>query len=229
MAPARRAGSSSIASGWVPPITLTCAPGATQSASTSGVLSLVEVAVQMIAASATAAFALSPTLTCTGWGTASRTQSANCSALLRVRENTRTVRIRRTADTARTRARACTPAPITARSSASSAVHQRVARAATAPVRTAVSSAPSSRAVICPVVRSVSATIPWISGSPRSGLSGVSVVILTLPTPRRSQTAGLTSRTRWGPCSITVRAGELVRPAARSANISPSTSITRTS
>lgn len=85
-ADARSAGSTSIASSWVPPIALTCAPRATQPASTSGTDSAVEVVVQMTAASTTASLAVSHTVTATRGPAVSRTHAANRSVRSGVRE-----------------------------------------------------------------------------------------------------------------------------------------------
>ena len=112
------------------------------------------------------------------------TRAAACAGFL---EATRTSRIGRTAHTARTWSGACPPAPIIASTPASGEASRSVATPDAAPVRSAVSVAPSMSASGVPVSPSNQITTACTAGRPRPGFPPRTVTAFrTVPIPCRS-------------------------------------------
>ena len=99
----------------------------------------------------------------------------------------------RAARTARICHSAWTPAPITVSVSASGRARSRVPTPEAAPVRMAVTAAPSSSARGCPVLASNQTTSAWIVGNPRSALPGMTVTSLTVAPSPPARTPGMRS------------------------------------
>jgi len=159
--------STSRARGKLAPTMFRWAPGATHERSMTGSVEVVAVTTRS-----------APRIACAALGIGSISQATwLCISSARVRARsmfrlaTRTRRRVRTAAMARRCVRACTPAPMMAKSPASPRASKRVARPETAAVRMAVMAEAFISASSSPVVPSNNSTLPWCMSLPRAELS----------------------------------------------------------
>jgi len=132
----------------------------------------------------------------TGMPSATDISVANAAAASPFGSNTVARRMERTTHTASSCVRAWRPAPMTAAVSASGRASRAVAAPDAAPVRRAVSAAPSITARGRPVSASSTTTSAWARGRLRDGLSPYNAITLTDNVSEPDSQAGITSTVR---------------------------------
>src|ERR1039457_4475407 len=193
------------------PTETTCAPGATQASSTTGVAEVV--ASTTTSAPRTASAALRHTRT----GAAD--SAANCRTWSGVGLQSRTSEKERHSVNAARWLRACTPEPRMASTAASARTMYFAETAETAAVRISVMRRPSIRAMSAPVSGSSSRMLARWVGKPRAWLAPITATSLAPSTAGSRTNPGMAAKRAASPISTTGRTGCTTWPDENAASV----------